>query len=103
MSNAQAVGDEEFLEAAADAAEVVWNHGLLKQVGNCHGISGNAYVSSHFTNLQAMWSSYTEPKLLLAFYLIGLTSSYQREKCMDVITPTHCSKGWEVWLIFFLT
>ena len=44
MSNAQAVGDEEFLEAAADAAEVVWNRGLLKQVGNCHGISGNAYV-----------------------------------------------------------
>ncbi|KAK4577530.1 hypothetical protein RGQ29_027879 [Quercus rubra] len=41
---ARAVGDEEFLEAAADAAEVVWNRGLLKQVGNCHGISGNAYV-----------------------------------------------------------
>ena len=26
------------------AAEVVWNRGLLKRVGICHGISGNAYV-----------------------------------------------------------
>lgn len=37
-------GDEEFLEAAINAAEVVWNRGLLKRVGICHGISGNAYV-----------------------------------------------------------
>ncbi|XP_022748890.1 lanC-like protein GCL2 isoform X2 [Durio zibethinus] len=36
--------DDEFLEAAVDAAEVVWNLGLLKRVGICHGISGNAYV-----------------------------------------------------------
>ncbi|XP_062153051.1 lanC-like protein GCL2 [Alnus glutinosa] len=36
--------DEEFLKAAADAAEAVWNRGLLKRVGICHGISGNAYV-----------------------------------------------------------
>lgn len=34
----------EFLQAAADAAEVVWKRGLLKRVGICHGISGNAYV-----------------------------------------------------------
>lgn len=27
-----------------DAAEVVWNRGLLKRVGICHGISGNTYV-----------------------------------------------------------
>lgn len=37
-------GDKEFLEAAINAAEVVWNRGLLKPVGICHGISGNAYV-----------------------------------------------------------
>ncbi|KAI5567876.1 hypothetical protein BDE02_13G120600 [Populus trichocarpa] len=37
-------GDKEFLEAAINAAEVVWNRGLLKRVGICHGISGNAYV-----------------------------------------------------------
>ncbi|GAB4824965.1 LanC-like protein gcl2 [Ancistrocladus abbreviatus] len=36
--------DKKFLEAAQDAAEVVWNRGLLKRVGICHGISGNAYV-----------------------------------------------------------
>ncbi|KAL8505919.1 hypothetical protein ACS0TY_016951 [Phlomoides rotata] len=35
---------EEFLQAAIDAGEVVWNRGLLKRVGVCHGISGNAYV-----------------------------------------------------------
>ncbi|KAH1221004.1 hypothetical protein AAZX31_12G104400 [Glycine max] len=36
--------DKEFLDAAIEAAEVVWNRGLLKKVGICHGISGNAYV-----------------------------------------------------------
>ncbi|KAK9044003.1 hypothetical protein V6N11_072326 [Hibiscus sabdariffa] len=41
---AEVFGDDEFLEAAMDAAEVVWNRGLLKRVGICHGVSGNAYV-----------------------------------------------------------
>ncbi|CAN8257505.1 unnamed protein product [Cochlearia groenlandica] len=37
-------GEREFMEAGVAAAEVVWNRGLLKRVGICHGISGNAYV-----------------------------------------------------------
>ncbi|KAF5934986.1 hypothetical protein HYC85_026115 [Camellia sinensis] len=37
-------GDKEFLEAAVNAAGVVWNRGLLKRVGICHGISGNTFV-----------------------------------------------------------
>ncbi|KAG0458760.1 hypothetical protein HPP92_021888 [Vanilla planifolia] len=41
---AQVFRDEEFLQAALDAADVVWNRGLLRRVGICHGISGNAYV-----------------------------------------------------------
>ncbi|CAL5390694.1 unnamed protein product [Camellia sinensis] len=41
---AEVFGDEEFLKAAVDAGEVVWNRGLLKRVGICHGISGNTYV-----------------------------------------------------------
>lgn len=41
---AQVFRDAEFQRAAADAAEVVWNRGLLKRVGICHGISGNTYV-----------------------------------------------------------
>ncbi|CAK9151335.1 unnamed protein product [Ilex paraguariensis] len=41
---AEVFGDKEFLKAAIDAAEVVWNRGLLKRVGICHGISGNTYV-----------------------------------------------------------
>ncbi|KAL1821674.1 hypothetical protein ACET3Z_016543 [Daucus carota] len=41
---AQVFEEEKFLEAAIDAAEVVWKRGLLRRVGICHGISGNAYV-----------------------------------------------------------
>ncbi|TXG67056.1 hypothetical protein EZV62_008331 [Acer yangbiense] len=40
----QVFGDEEFLQAAVDAGEVVWKRGLLKRVGICHGISGNTYA-----------------------------------------------------------
>ncbi|KAK3156822.1 hypothetical protein QOZ80_2AG0112440 [Eleusine coracana subsp. coracana] len=36
--------DDHFKQSAAAAAEVVWNRGLLKRVGICHGVSGNAYV-----------------------------------------------------------
>ncbi|WCJ30694.1 Glutathione S-transferase LANCL1 [Euphorbia peplus] len=36
--------DDEFLQAAVDAAEVVWDRGLLKRVGICHGICGNTYA-----------------------------------------------------------
>ena len=35
---------EEFREAAIEAGEVVWKRGLLRRLGLCHGISGNAYV-----------------------------------------------------------
>ncbi|XP_054815713.1 lanC-like protein GCR2 isoform X2 [Prosopis cineraria] len=41
---AEVFGDKEFVQAATDAAEVVWNRGLLKRVGICHGISGNTYI-----------------------------------------------------------
>ncbi|KAJ6752090.1 hypothetical protein OIU85_002509 [Salix viminalis] len=41
---AEVFGDKEFLQAAIEAGEVVWNRGLLKRVGICHGISGNTYV-----------------------------------------------------------
>lgn len=43
-NSCQVLGGEEFWEAAVDAGEVVWNRGLLKRIGICHGISGNAYV-----------------------------------------------------------
>ncbi|CAN0914034.1 LanC-like protein GCR2 [Linum grandiflorum] len=41
---AEVFGEQEFLQAAVDAGEVVWDRGLLRRVGICHGISGNAYV-----------------------------------------------------------
>lgn len=34
----------EFWQAAVEAGEVVWQRGLLRRLGLCHGISGNAYV-----------------------------------------------------------
>lgn len=36
--------DEEFRQAAIEAGDVVWNRGLLRRLGLCHGISGNSYV-----------------------------------------------------------
>ncbi|KAG6528250.1 lanC-like protein GCL2 isoform X2 [Zingiber officinale] len=41
---AQVFQDEQFLQAEEEAAAIVWRRGLLKRVGICHGISGNAYV-----------------------------------------------------------
>ncbi|KQJ97297.1 lanC-like protein GCR2 isoform X2 [Brachypodium distachyon] len=40
----QVFHDDHFKQSAAEAGEVVWNRGLLKRVGICHGVSGNAYV-----------------------------------------------------------
>ncbi|XP_023734509.1 lanC-like protein GCL2 [Lactuca sativa] len=51
---AEVFEDKEFLEAAIDASKVVWDRGLLKKVGICHGISGNAYV---FLSLYKMTGS----------------------------------------------
>ncbi|KAL3699372.1 hypothetical protein R1sor_017394 [Riccia sorocarpa] len=36
--------EEQFRTAALEAGEVVWERGLLRRLGLCHGISGNAYV-----------------------------------------------------------
>ncbi|KAG6479365.1 lanC-like protein GCL2 [Zingiber officinale] len=41
---AQVLQDHKFLQAAEEAADVVWERGLLKRVGICHGMSGNVYV-----------------------------------------------------------
>lgn len=41
---AEVFSSKDFLQGAVDAGEVVWNCGLLKRVGLCHGISGNTYV-----------------------------------------------------------
>ncbi|KAI3745007.1 hypothetical protein L1987_58107 [Smallanthus sonchifolius] len=41
---AEVFENKEMIKAAIDAAKVVWTRGLLKKVGICHGISGNAYV-----------------------------------------------------------
>ncbi|KAJ3085942.1 Glutathione S-transferase lancl1 [Quaeritorhiza haematococci] len=38
-------GDEKYLDAAKDAAEAVWQRGIIKDgVGLSHGVAGNAYI-----------------------------------------------------------
>jgi hypothetical protein len=37
-------GADKYRVAALECGEVVWRRGLLRRVGICHGISGNAYV-----------------------------------------------------------
>lgn len=32
------------MQAALEAGEFVWQRGLLRKVGLCHGVAGNAYV-----------------------------------------------------------
>lgn len=36
--------DPDFATAAVEAAEVVWQRGLLTKLGLCHGVAGNAYA-----------------------------------------------------------
>ena len=36
--------ETDFRDAAIAAADVVWERGLLRRLGLCHGISGNTYV-----------------------------------------------------------
>ncbi|KAK3022244.1 hypothetical protein RJ639_046032 [Escallonia herrerae] len=66
--------ERELLEAAIDTAEVVWNCGLLKRVGMCHGISGNAYVFLSLYRLTGNMEFLYRAKVSLAFYLIEVTS-----------------------------
>ena len=98
--NQQVFGDKEFLQAAVDAGEVVWKRGLLKRVGICHGISGNAYV---FLSLYRLTGNVEHlylkrgPKHLLPSCLIEYKNLYQNERCRVVIVPTHTLRVLEEW------
>ncbi|KAL3632311.1 LanC-like protein gcl2 [Castilleja foliolosa] len=70
---AEVFGDKEFLEAAMEAAEVVWNRGLLKRVGMCHGISGNAYVFLALYRLTGIVEYLYRAKAFACFLLDGAT------------------------------
>ena len=37
-------GQQRYLLASREAADVVWQRGLVRKVGLCHGIAGNIYV-----------------------------------------------------------
>ncbi|MQL78252.1 hypothetical protein Taro_010665 [Colocasia esculenta] len=65
----QVYRDQQFLHAAADAAELVWNRGLLKRVGICHGVSGNAYVFLTLYRLTGMVENLYRAKAFACFLL----------------------------------
>nr|XP_009400289.1 PREDICTED: lanC-like protein GCL2 [Musa acuminata subsp. malaccensis] len=66
---AQVFQDKLFLKAAAEAADVVWNRGLLKRVGICHGVSGNAYVFLSLYRLTGNVSYLYQAKAFTCFLL----------------------------------
>ncbi|KAL7102259.1 hypothetical protein ACP275_08G108500 [Erythranthe tilingii] len=68
---AMVFGDKEFLEGAMGAAEVVWNRGLLKRIGMCHGISGNAYVFLSLYRLTGVVEYLYRAKAFASFLLDG--------------------------------
>ncbi|KAH0744271.1 hypothetical protein KY290_032264 [Solanum tuberosum] len=45
---AKVFSNDEFLQAAVEAAEVIWNRGLLKRVGICHGKVEYLYKAKAF-------------------------------------------------------
>ena len=55
----QRFGDEKYLKAGKQCAEVLWQRGLLRKgYGLCHGVSGNAY------GFLAMYQVTSEPLYL---------------------------------------
>ncbi|GFZ07511.1 G protein coupled receptor [Actinidia rufa] len=69
MKAAEVFGDEEFVKAAMDAGEVVWDRGLLERVGICHGISGNTYVFLAFYRLASKVEYLYKAKAFASFLL----------------------------------
>ncbi|XP_031484303.1 lanC-like protein GCR2 isoform X2 [Nymphaea colorata] len=63
--------DEQFAEAAVDAGEVVWRRGLLRRLGICHGVSGNAYVFLSLYRLTGKQEYLYKAKAFAAFLLDG--------------------------------
>ncbi|CAN6461792.1 unnamed protein product [Victoria cruziana] len=61
--------DEQFAEAAVDAGEVVWKRGLLRRLGICHGVSGNAYVFLSLYRLTGKQEYLYKAKAFAAFLL----------------------------------
>lgn len=92
MALLQVFGSKEFLQAAVDAGEVVWNRGLLKRVGICHGISGNAYVFLSLCRLTGN-AEYLYRAKAFASCKIGHLGLYQKERCMEAIAHILCSKA----------
>lgn len=54
-----------------EAGEVVWSRGLLKRVGICHGISGNAYVFLSLYQLTGNTKYLYRAKAFACFLLDG--------------------------------
>lgn len=86
-------GDDIFLQAAVDAAEVVWNRGLLKRVGICHGISGNAYVFLSIYRLTRKVEYLYRAKAFTCFLLDGSRKLIARGEMHGGDTPYSLFEG----------
>ena len=68
--------DQKWLNAAVEAAEVVWRRGLLKKgVGLCHGIGGNGYVF-----LALYEQTQDEVHLRRAYHFVHFALSQHRDR-----------------------
>ncbi|KAJ8446029.1 hypothetical protein Cgig2_012373 [Carnegiea gigantea] len=89
-------GDKIFLEAAADAAEVVWKRGLLKRVGICHGIMTGNLTYWYRAKAFASFLLENAPKLIATGEMHGGDNPYSLFEgirgmaylFLDMIDPT---------------
>jgi lantibiotic modifying enzyme len=93
--------EEQFLEAAADAAEVVWNQGLLKRVGICHGISGNGYTFLSLYRLTKKKEYLYRAKALACFLLDRAIKLIAKASCTVVMSHIRYLKARLEWHICF--
>ncbi|XP_020093327.1 lanC-like protein GCL2 [Ananas comosus] len=98
----QVFQEEEFLQAAAEAAEVVWNRGLLKRVGICHGISGNAYAFLSLYRLTGNAEHLYRAKAFACFLLDGAEQLIAEGILGVGDQPFSLFEGQAGWVYFFL-
>ncbi|WJZ81749.1 hypothetical protein VitviT2T_001572 [Vitis vinifera] len=78
-------------------AEVVWNHGLLKRVGVCHGISGNAYVFLSLYRLTCKMEFVLVPCWMSLLLMMRVAEDLIRW----LHQPTYRNQRFKLWLNYF--
>jgi len=101
LFSSQVFGNEHFLHAAEGAAGVVRNHGLLKGVGICHGVSGNAYVFLSLYQLTGKAEYLYRAEAFASLLLDRADLLIAEGKMHGVIALVHFLKGRAEWHISF--